>query len=124
MHLITGGRCMGKRAYAEKFYGNNFKSVCNLKNENLFEADLILNLHTGVRNLMLKNIDPVNYFMEHLKILEHSVIIGDDISCGVIPVDEFERRWRDNTGIIYQNLAGQADRVDYIWAGLALKLKG
>ena len=124
MHLITGGRCMGKRAYAEKFYGNNFKSVCNLKNENLFEADLILNLHTGVRNLMRHDIEPVNYFIEHLDIIRNSVLIGDDINCGVIPIEKFERQWRDATGILYQELALKSDTVTYIWSGLPLKLKG
>ncbi len=124
MHLISGGRHMGKKAFAQKLYGG-FKNICDLKNNyELFNADLIINFHDGVKNLMLKNIDPINYFCERLNLLEHSVIIGDDISCGVVPVDEFERRWRDNTGYLYQVLAERAERVDYIWAGLNFKLKG
>ena len=51
------------------------------------------------------------------------VIICDEIGAGVVPLDKFERRWRDETGLLYQALVREADRVDRVWAGLALRLK-
>ena len=42
----------------------------------------------------------------------------------VVPVDPFERRWRDETGLLYQFLARESAIVDRVWAGLAVRLKG
>ena len=114
---------MGKRAYAMKTH-DKIKTICDLANEDLKESDMIINLHSGVRNLMRHDIEPVNYFIEHLDIIRNSVLIGDDINCGVIPIEKFERQWRDATGILYQELALKSDTVTYIWSGLPLKLKG
>ena len=126
MHLIIGGRYMGKRVYAEKLYGN-FEIVYNLESEqaeNIISAGLIINLHMGIKSLLVRNIDAMNFFASRLNILRSSVIIGDEISSGIIPVDKFERKWRDETGKVYQFLASEAEIVDRIFAGLALRLKG
>lgn len=132
MHLILGGRYMGKRAWAESLYGV-LTPVCDLKNiapEDFadFEARLrgakfILNLQAGVRALLLKNMDnPVDFFMA--QDFRDCVLIGDEVGSGVVPMEPFERRWRDETGLLYQALAERADIVDRVWAGLPCRLKG
>ena len=126
MHLILGGRFQGKRAYALKLYGH-FDSEYNLEDvypEEITSSGLITNIHSGIKNLMMRNINPREFFMSRIDLLRQCVITGDEISCGVIPVDEFQRQWRDETGMIYQFLAREADIVDRIFAGLALRLKG
>ena len=51
------------------------------------------------------------------------VVIGNDISKGVVPVDEKARFWRDLTGWSYQDLVAISDRVDLVWYGIAKQLK-
>ena len=115
---------MGKRDYALKLYGH-FDYECDFQREDdITDSGLITNIHIGIKKLMMKNINPREFFMSRIHLLRHSVIIGDVISCGVIPVDEFSRKWRDETGIIYQELAKEADIADRIFAGLSLRLKG
>ena len=126
MHLILGGRYMGKESYARDLY-KNFAEFYNLEidsPEKISSPGLITNLHMGVKFLLGKNLNPLEFFMSKLEILRESVIIGDEISSGVIPIDEFSRKWRDETGRLYQFLASQADIVDRIFAGLSLRLKG
>ena len=116
---------MGKKDYAMKLY-KNFDFIYDLENtapENIKNSGLIINLQAGVRNLLLKNINPLEFFEAKIEILRSSVLIGDEISGGVIPIDKFERLWRDETGNLYRFLAGEADTVDRIFAGLPLKLK-
>ena len=117
---------MGKRAYAEAIY-KNFDSVLDLENdapENITRPGLITNLQAGVKNLLLRDIDALKFFESRLEILKDSILVGDEISGGVIPIDKFERHWRDETGRVYKFLASEADIVDRVFAGLPLRLKG
>ena len=126
MHLILGGRYQGKLSYANKLY-TNFPAKYDLEHEHpdsIKAPALITNIHLGVRRLLTENIAPCEFFVPRLEILKQSVIIGDEICGGIVPVDEFGRLWRDETGKLYQLLAREADIVDRIFAGLALRLKG
>ena len=119
---------MGKRAYAESLY-KNFDFVYDLEScgpEILEEKgfNLVLNLQAGTKNLLSRNINVLEFFESRLEILRNSILIGDEISSGVIPIEKFERQWRGETGRLYQFLAKEADTVDRIFAGLPLRLKG
>ena len=122
--MIIGGRYMGKRNYAMKLYGS-FENFVDLEEflPDEFHDGLITNVHAGVKTLLQKKIDPLGFFAERIESLRHCVITGDEISGGVIPVDQFERSWRSETGKLYQYLASEADIVDRIFAGLPLRLK-
>lgn len=51
------------------------------------------------------------------------ILIGSDISKGVVPVDRQEREWRDITGLMYQRLVQVSERFDIIWYGINRQLK-
>ena len=124
MHLILGGRYMGKRDYATRLYGN-FSHVCNLSCDDPEEicAGLITSIHDGVKTLIARGIEPVDFMAAKIDILRKCVITGDEIGGGVVPADAFGRKWRDETGRLYQFLANEADFVDRVFAGLSLRLK-
>ena len=123
MHLILGGKYQGKLDYAKKLYGS-FQAVSNLECSMKISPGLIINVHLGVRNLIAEKISPLDFFTSNLEALRQSVIICDEICGGVVPLDAFERLWRDETGKVYKLLADEAEIVDRIFAGLALRLKG
>ena len=52
------------------------------------------------------------------------VILCDEVGCGVVPVDPAERAWREETGRLCCELAQKADRVERIFCGLSMVLKG
>ena len=125
MHLILGGRYMGKRAWAETLYGP-FKTLCDLERdapESLEGAELVINLQAGVRTLLLRGDDAQGFFAARLGSIQNSVLIGDEVGEGIVPTDAFERRWRDEVGLLYQMLAREAGKVDRVWAGIATRLK-
>jgi adenosyl cobinamide kinase/adenosyl cobinamide phosphate guanylyltransferase len=127
MHLIIGGKYMGKLNYARSLYGEDI-SVCDLavekETEAMFEARLVVNLQDGVRRLLEKGESARDFFDLNLHRMKDMVVIGDEIGSGVVPIDPFERLWRDETGFLYQTLASEADIVDRVWAGLSCRLKG
>ena len=109
----------------EELCGKNLLSKNNfayIKEEEDFNFNAAFNIHLAVRNLLERGQDALSLFNLNL-IKNFKVIICDEIGAGVVPLDKFERRWRDETGLLYQALVREADRVDRVWAGLALRLK-
>jgi adenosyl cobinamide kinase/adenosyl cobinamide phosphate guanylyltransferase len=51
------------------------------------------------------------------------VLIGTDITKGIVPVRSLERKWRDTTGRCYQLTSRKAHRVDLIWYGIHQTIK-
>lgn len=52
-----------------------------------------------------------------------AVLIGSDITKGIVPVEAENRAWRDLAGRTFREAAGSADEVDVIWHGLNQKVK-
>ena len=116
---------MGKRNYAMKLYGG-FGNISDLSRDDPdnIQPGLIVGIHAGAKTLVMRGVKPVDFFAGKMDILRECVITGDEICGGVIPADGLGRKWRDETGKLYQYLAGEADIVDRIFAGLAVRLKG
>jgi adenosylcobinamide kinase / adenosylcobinamide-phosphate guanylyltransferase len=51
------------------------------------------------------------------------ILIGCDISKGIVPMTPEDRSWRDITGWVYQDIVTDAERADVIWYGISQKLK-
>lgn len=52
------------------------------------------------------------------------ILICDEVGCGVIPIAEGERDWRERVGRLCCRLARRAQRVERIFCGLPMTLKG
>ena len=119
---------MGKEAHARTLFPEGAEiAVCDLSREPpeaVTRAPLVLNLQEAVRTLLMRGADVIPFFEERMERLKESVLVGDEIGGGVVPTDPFERRWRDETGFLYQRLAREAETVDRVWAGLPMRLKG
>ena len=145
MHLIIGGKHMGKLSYARTLYGEGLSaSVCDLsveEPESMFLSFLptsptlptlpaarmvavVTNLQDGARTILKRGERPVDFFEVNLSRIEDKILIGDEIGSGIVPADPFERFWRDETGFLYQFLAARAELVDRVWAGIPCRIKG
>lgn len=126
MVLIVGGAYQGKLAYARE----NFA----LQECDIWEADgigrtpdeirCVNGLHRLVRAWLTAGNteeDTVNMLASDLK---DKIVICNDISCGIVPLDPFERSYRETTGRLLCTLAKRADIVIRMQCGLAQVLKG
>ena len=52
------------------------------------------------------------------------ILICDEVGCGVVPVDPAQRAWREDVGRLCCRLAQRAERVERIFCGLPMILKG
>lgn len=143
MHFVTGGAFNGKKAWVKEKYphavwlsayeGDSLSSV-DIKN---FENDVVVfeGLEAWVREILTeKSLEESRvYFRDVLEALlswersrhEHRiVIIGTDITKGIVPIDREVRTWRDLTGWVYQDLAKKCEQMDVIWYGMNQTMKG
>lgn len=108
MKLIIGGAYQGKGQYAL---------------ENYADKSTVADFHLVVLELLKNNIDPLAYIKGHLPDYADMVILCDDISCGVVPVDPLTRKWREVLGHTLAFLATESDEVVRVFCGIGTRLK-
>ena len=52
------------------------------------------------------------------------VLVSNEVGMGIVPENALARQFRDEQGRLNQNIAQIADHVEFVAAGLSLKLKG
>lgn len=127
MQLILGGAHQGKETHARELFGENpvvfdFRGATRQELDAAFSADILLNVQETVRTLLQNEDSPKQYFEQHLKHLHGKILTGEEIGSGIVPMQAEERRWRDETGLVYRFLARHARRVDRVYAGIVQTL--
>ena len=51
------------------------------------------------------------------------VLVTDEIGCGIVPADAFERLYREGTGRLCCRIAGEADEVWRVCCGTGMRIK-
>ena len=121
MELIIGGRCQGKLAYALNLYGLTRDSVCTGRLE---PKPVIYNLHIYIKEALSEGRDPEAEVLSFAESHPDTVFICDRLGCGLVPLKQEDREWRDKTGRICCLLAARAQRVHRVIAGIGQVIKG
>ena len=131
MILIVGGHGQGQTEYAKQCLNDLSESKedgFRIADGNSDEpkmaigADLILNLHEFVRSVMKVGGDARVFTRELLESAPEIVTI-DEIGCGIVPIDAFEREYRDEAGIAGQLFASHADQVFRMICGIPQRIR-
>ena len=118
MVLIIGGAYQGKLDYAKEALGVTEVYTCTGP-----EIDFSLGGIYKIEEFTAHHPDPVSYFQDRRDQWENSVLIMQDIFCGVVPMGEENRLWRQRTGRLAQYLSREARQVSRIFCGLEMRLK-
>ena len=120
MVLIIGGAYQGKLDFAKDTFGITDADVhtCGSK-----EIDFSKQCIYKIEEFTLHHPDPVNYFKASRESWQDSILIIQDIFCGVVPMDPEIRLWRQKTGRLAQYLSKEASQVSRIFCGLEQRLK-
>ena len=127
MKIVTGGAFQGKLDYAKGEYGGTVYDCGADENREKttldFSCSIINGLEYFTRACCRQGIEASDYLRSHIEELWDTVILCTDISQGLVPMDSFERDWREMTGRAMIYLVGEADSVERIFCGLAQKIK-
>ena len=116
MRLVIGGAYQGKLTWTMHEYDIPPAEVCDLAREDPRPG---CSCYTHLETLTKRDEAPERW----LPLLENSVVISREIGCGVVPMETFERQWRERHGTFLQQLARKAERVTRVFCGLTEELK-
>ena len=129
MELYIGGYAQGKLEYVKaKHPGCRvYENLEDLKiSEKSKSTKVLYNLHLIIKKKIADGTTPETIQAEIMNITDccpDLIIICDEIGCGIVPVDETERLYRELTGRILVEIAKKADRVVRISCGIPQAIK-
>lgn len=124
MDLIIGGAYQGKLEYAKQHFHMKDVFVCKPDLPELdFSKQAIYGLQRFVLACLRQGIEAREYLRQHQEQLADKIIICDDISQGVVPVEAEARAMREMNGRTLIWLAAEADSVTRVFCGLGQKIK-
>jgi len=106
--LIIGGAYQGKTEYAREQYVG---------------MDIVTEFHLKVLDMVKDGVDAVEKVKSSLPEYADKIIVCDDISCGVVPVDAVMRKWREELGRVLAILSRESDEVVRLFCGIPTRLK-
>ncbi len=120
MILIIGGAYQGKLDFAKNQFGITREDIYTCADG---EPDFSKRCIYKIEEFTFAHPDPVGWFKANRELWENSILICEDIFCGVVPLDAQNRSWRQRTGRLCQYLAGEATQVSRIFCGLEQRIK-
>ena len=124
MILIIGGAYQGKLDFAKEAFCLTPEDIFTCTGTEIdFSRRCVNGLEEFCYACIGQNIDPMEYIQSHREDWCDSILICNDLSSGVVPIDPVQRQWRHTTGRLCQYLAGEASRVSRIFCGLEQRLK-
>ena len=129
MVLITGGAWQGKTDFAKKFLLEKEDRIVRIVDgsqaaeEDWRQVDMFTDFHLWVARLLREDRDvyeAVNRMLEENPTITVTV---NELGCGIVPVDAFDRKWRETTGRVCCLLAQKSTGVYRVTCGVATKIK-
>ena len=125
LHLIIGGAYQGKLNYAKKLYPHiQWADGEKDSFETLQHAEGIYHFELYIKRMLEdKNVDVEKIAETILGTATQRVLLCNEIGYGLVPVDTFERYYREQVGRVCSVIAEQADCVTRVVCGIGMSLK-
>lgn len=127
MKLVIGGHAQGKLNYVlqtEKLNENAVYDGCLPEPAGKESGPVVIDhFHDWMRTQIMEGNSPEEEILFFTDCCKNCIIISDEIGNGIIPLDAFEREYRERTGRILVELAGRARVVERVICGIAQKIK-
>ena len=132
MILVTGGKNQGKTAFVKRFLNlepeeklpSDWMDGRNDAPEKALFAPVIFHLEELVWRLMKAGVDAESFAKRLMAENKAVVIVTDEIGCGIVPMEAFQREYREIHGRICQNIAAESGQVYRVLCGIAMQIKG
>lgn len=126
MKFIIGGSYQGKLAFARETFSLKDEDIfiCTEDTDTIdFSKKCIAYIDRYALNRVRAGAEPADIFRDAADSLGDAVLISNDVSCGIVPIDTDLRAWREACGRMNNYLAREADEVWRLFCGLGQRLK-
>lgn len=127
MKLVIGGYAQGKLNYVLQKYKGEIGGVWDgevPRSGGGEKGVVVINrLHDWIKESMAEGGCPEEEIFAFLENCPNCVMISDEIGNGIVPIEAFEREYRERTGRILIALAEKADTVERVICGIGQKIK-
>ena len=123
-HIIIGGAFQGKTQYATKTYpGLELTDGFNCPLDEIGNCVAVNKFHSFTRRWLLegRTKEALLTMLENNRNLQ--LLISDEIGYGLVPIDDFEREYREFHGRVMTELAEKADCVERVVCGIPQRIK-
>lgn len=125
MVLIIGGAYQGKLAFATKNLGYSKEIFLDGETCSFLEVEQasgMYQLHRLVYRMLKEGLDPYSLITAWEKKTD-IVVLCNELGCGVVPMDAFDREYRECVGRILCQLAKKSNRVYRVYCGIGTVIK-
>ena len=124
MILIFGGAYNGKLKFVKSEFDIKEEDVFFCNDDKIdFSKKVICGLHKFTYNKILKDENSLEYIKENIEKLKDKIIICDEISNGIVPLEKQDRVWREDTGKTLQYISKHSDKVFRVFLGYETRIK-
>ena len=126
MILIIGGAYQGKLEYVFNEYSliNDDVFCCHEDLDYInFNKKIIYNINLFILAMLKKNKNSLEYIKNNIEKFNNKIIICEDISCGVVPIDSTMRKLREEVGYILSIISKKSDKVVRVFCGIGMVIK-
>lgn len=126
MILVVGGSFQGKKAYAMETFSlreEDFTEGFVCPFEAIFQARGILHFHEYIRRCLKEGQDVSSLPEALVRRNPEIVVVADELGSGVVPVEAFDREYRETAGRLCCALAKEAREVHRVVCGMGMVIK-
>lgn len=124
MEMVIGGAFQGKSLYAkEKYPKLVWAEGETLSEDALFQAEGILGFHEYIRRELKEKGDVSDLAQKLIQKNPQVILVSDEVGYGVVPIDAFDRAYREAVGRVCTELAAYSRRVTRVVCGIGMVIK-
>ncbi len=126
MILVIGGAYQGKLDFVKNEFNISNEDIFFCSDNNCyidFDKKVINSLNLFILSMIKNNKEPVSYIKENIEKFKDKIIICDDISCGIVPIEEDMRILREKIGYSLSLITKESKRVIRVFCGIPMDLK-
>lgn len=128
MILITGGACQGKLDYAFALLGTEpdrsaYADGREDSYETAFNRSVLYGLHEYVKRILKDNRSVRSWLTELSEKNPDALVVTNELGCGIVPADPFDRAYREAAGRAAVSLAAKSEEVHRVICGIGTRIK-
>lgn len=126
MKLIVGGAFQGKKDYVIQQLGLSIEEMrdgAKASYEDIFSCRCLYHFHEWIGKRLKEDRDMTNLAEELARRNPDLVLVSNELGYGVVPIDAFDRKYRETTGRVCTKIAETASQVVRVTCGIGMVIK-